>query len=99
MAKAIFKLWLTKPTEAWYQLPAEEQAKLFAQVNEARAKVGGTVLVACESGWASEQWPFWGVEQFPDDEANQKYAELLNAFNWLRYMQSMTVLGTEMQDS
>ena len=99
MTKAIFKLWLTKPTEAWYQLSAEEQAKLFAQVAEARATVGGKIMVVCESGWASEQWPFWGVEQFPDSEANQKYMELLNAFNWLRYMHSMSVLGTEMQDA
>jgi hypothetical protein len=96
MAQTIYKVWLVKPTEAWFQLSHEEQDKLFAQVAEARAQVGGKVILACESGWASEQWPFWGVEQFPDNEANQKFTELLTAFNWFRYMGSMTVLGTEM---
>jgi hypothetical protein len=99
MTQAVYKLFLVKPTEAWFQLSREEQGKLFAQVDEARAKAGGKVILACESGWASEQWPFWGVEQFPDAEAVQKFAELLNAFNWLRYMASMTVLGTEMPSS
>jgi hypothetical protein len=99
MAQTIYKVWLVKPTEAWHQLSHEEQDKLFAQVAEARAKVGGTIPIACQSGWASEQWPFWGVDQFPDIEANQKFTELLNAFNWFRYMESLTVLGTEMPSS
>ena len=99
MTQAIYKVWLVKPTEAWYQLSQEEQDKLFAQVNEARAQFGGKIIVACESRWASEQWPFWGVEQFPDSEANQKYTAHLNTFNWFRYMESMTVLGTEMPSS
>ncbi len=34
MAQAIYKVWLVKPTEAWYQLSQEEQDKLFAQVAE-----------------------------------------------------------------
>jgi hypothetical protein len=99
MAQAVYHLFLVKPSEAWYQLSQEEQAKLFAQVNEARDKVGGKVIVTCNSRWASEQWPFWGVEQFPDIEAIQKLTELLSAFNWFRYMESMTLLGTEMPSS
>ena len=99
MAKEIYHLFLVKPTEAWYQLSQEEQNKLFVKVDEARAQVGGKVIVGCDSRWASEQWPFWGVEQFPDVEAIQKHTELLNAFNWFRYVESMTLLGTEMQPS
>jgi hypothetical protein len=95
MAQAIYHLWLAKPTEAWHQLSREEQDKLFAQGDEARVKVGGKVIVVCVSGWASEQWPFWGVEQYPDIEAVQKHTELLTALNWFRYFESKTLLGTE----
>ena len=97
MAQAIYHLWQAKPTEAWHQLSRAEQDKLFAQGDEARAKVGGKTIVACASGWASEQWPFWGVEQYPDIEAVQKHTELLNAVNWFRYFESKTLLGTEAQ--
>jgi len=99
MAQAIYHLFLVKPNEAWHQLSREEQDNLFAKVNEARAQVGGKEILTCNSGWASEQWPFWGVEQFPDIEAVQKHHELLSAFNWFRYGESMTLLGTEAQPS
>ena len=99
MAQAIYHLFLAKPTEAWYQLSQEEQDKLFAKVDEARAQAGGKVIVICDSRWASEQWAFWGVEQFPDIEAVQKHKQLLNTLNWFRYVESMTFLGTEAQPS
>jgi len=77
----------------------EEQKSLFAKVDEAFAKAGGKRILLCDSGWASEQWSSWGVEQFPDVEAVQKYTELLNEFNWFRYVESITLLGTEAQPS
>jgi hypothetical protein len=79
-----------------YQLSLEEQNGLMAKVNEAREKAGGKVVVFCVSTWASEQWPYFGVEVFPDIEAVHKYTELLGEFNWFRYMEAMTLLGTEM---
>ena len=46
---------------------------------------------------ASEQWPVFGVEEFPNIEAVQEYAEALKELNLARYVESMTVLGTELQ--
>ena len=97
MTQAIYHVFLVKPTEAWHQLSREEQGALLAKVGETLTQVGGKQIVACNSSWASEQWPFWGVEQYPDIEAVQKHAELLAALNWFRYMESMTLLGTEAQ--
>jgi hypothetical protein len=97
MAQPIYKLFLARHTEAWHQLAQDEQNQLVTKVNEALEMVDGKRLILCTSGWASEQWPFWGVEQFPDIEAVQKHAELLNELNWLRYLETMTVLGTEWQ--
>jgi Family of unknown function (DUF6616) len=99
MAQPIYHLFLVRPTEAWHQLSHEEQDNLFAKVGEALEQVGGKAVLLCNSRWASEQWPYWGVEQYPDLEAVQKHDELLNAFNWHRYMESMTFLGTEAPSS
>ncbi len=99
MAKPIYKVFLGRPMEAWYQLSKEEQDSLWAKNNEAFEKAGGKRMLVCDSSWASEQWLFFGVEVYPDIEAVQKYVELLNELNWFRYMEAMTLLGTEMPAS
>jgi len=37
----------------------------------------------------------FGVEEFPDIEAVQKLAEMHDELNWHRYVEVMSVLGTE----
>lgn len=95
MAQPIYKFFMAKPSQAGYSQTQEEQQKLLAKLEEAFAKVGGKRVILCNSGWASEQWTFWGVEEFPDIEAVQKYTELLNELNWLQYLDSFTLLGTK----
>ena len=97
MAKPIYKLFVAKPSQASYKLSQEEQQKIFAKIEEALEKVGGKRVISCDSGWASEQWTFWGVEEYPDIEAVQKYTEMLNELNWFQYVDSFTVLGTKFQ--
>lgn len=97
MTGPIYKLFRARFTEAWHQLSQEEQESLTAKVIEAVEKAGGKSLVLCDSMWASEEWHYFGVEEFPDIEAVQRHAELLNELNWLRYVESSTVLGTKWQ--
>ncbi len=99
MTQPIYKLYLLKPSAAWHQLSEAEQQTLLGKVGAALDQVGGKTVVNCDSGWASEQWPFWGVEQYPDLDALQKHTQLLNELNWFQYSESMTVLGTEAQPS
>jgi hypothetical protein len=99
MAQPIYKLFMAKPSQSGYTVAQEEQQKVFAKVEEALEKVGGKRVISCDSGWASEQWVFWGVEEFPDIEAVQKYTELLNELNWFQYVDSFTLLGTKSQPS
>lgn len=96
MAQPIYKFWLAKPTEPWFALSEEEQNALIAKVNEALAQVGGKRPILCDSSWTSEQWPLCGVEEFPDIDAVQRFTEALNSFNWSRYHDSFTVLGTNL---
>jgi hypothetical protein len=40
MAQSVYKLWQGRFTEAWHQLPQEEQQRLLSQVMEALNKAG-----------------------------------------------------------
>jgi hypothetical protein len=97
MSQPVYKLFYGRRTQAGYQLSSEEEQKLFARLQEALAKVGGKSIVLCDSNWASEQWTFWGVEQYPDLEALQAHTKLLDEFKWFQYIESRTLLGTEAQ--
>jgi hypothetical protein len=72
-----------------------EGQRLFALVPEALEKAGGKELVVCSASWSNEQWPLFGVEEFPDIEAVQRHAQMLIDLNWGRYIESRTTLGTE----
>jgi hypothetical protein len=95
MAQHIYKLFLGKVTEAWHQLPAEDQHALLAKVNETLEQVGGKRVVSCDPTWSTEQWHFWGVEEFPDIQAVMNHTKLLADLKWERYVETMTVLGTK----
>jgi len=93
MEQPIYKVFLVKPTESFYALSPEDRNKLTAFNAEAHEKVGAKVTIACDSSWCSEEWPFWGVEEFPDLEAVKKFTNLLNEQNWYQYFNSISVLG------
>jgi hypothetical protein len=99
VAGPIYKLYMGKMTEAWYQLSEEEQESLLAKVEEARRRVGGKTVVAGSSAWSSEHCEWFGVEEFPDIEAVQKHAQELIEMDWYRHIDSMSVLGTEWEPS
>jgi hypothetical protein len=95
MGGPIYKLWLLKLTDAFYQLSEEEQADHVAKINAAMEKAGGKRLLACQSRWCSEEWVGFGVEEFPDIEAVQKFTELLDEFGHYRFISGISLLGTE----
>ena len=99
MAQPIYKLYMFKPTEAWYKLSETEKKSCRVQVKEALKKVKGKELISCFSGWNSEQYLGWGVEKFPNVEAAQKYHAILVSLNWFRYVESNSCLGTEVPKS
>ena len=93
MAGPIYKLWMMRLTEAGHQLSEEEQNAAVAKVNEAMEKVGGKRVVLCKSRWASEQWEYFGVDEFPSIAAVQEFADLTEGGS--RYNESFTILGTK----
>ena len=95
MAGPIYKLYMTKPTEAWYKLSEEERNDLYAKSRKALQEVGGKTIVQCTPAWSTEEWALFGVEEFPDVEAAQKHTEALYAIDWPRYLQGKSMLGSQ----
>jgi len=99
MAQSVYKVFLGKATEAWHQLSEAEQNSLMERVTTALEEAGGKPVVLCNSVWASEQWQFFGVEEFPSIEAVQKHTAALDALHWFRYVAAITTLGTAWETS
>jgi hypothetical protein len=97
MAGPIYKLWMARYTDAWYQLSEEEQNSHNAKVAGALEKVGGKTVIMCTSAWSSEQWLGFGLEEFPDIEAVQRHTEELFALDHFRYLESESILGTKFE--
>ena len=97
MSTPVYLLVLAKGfTEAWYQLSKAEQDHLWAKVQEVDSRVGATYRLFCNSRWANEETPNWGVIEYPSMEAYQKKVVELEALEWWRYFSAKTILGTEM---
>ena len=92
---AIYKSFRGRATEAWHQLTEDEREALLAKIGDALSQVGGKSMLVCDCAWSSEEWWFFGVEEFPNVEAVQKHAKLLADLKWLRYVETESLLGTE----
>ena len=66
-------------------------------LNEALEKVGAKRLIVCNSSWSSDQWAFAGIEEFQNIGAVQKYMAVVNELGVFRYVESTSVLGSEMK--
>ena len=97
MAEPIYKIFLGRFLEAWYQLSEEEQKSFVAKLDEAFKKAGGKRQVICNSSWSSDQWSIAGIEEFPNIEAVQNYMAAVSELKLFRYVESTSVLGTKME--
>jgi len=97
MAGPVYKMFHARWTEAWYQLSEEQRDAMFAKMAETGERVGAKQVMVCNSGWNSEKWLFWGVEEYPSMEALQEYAKCLADLDWFRYCDAEILLGTKMQ--
>jgi hypothetical protein len=92
MATPIYKVFLNKVTAAYYDLPKEEMDNLFAECDKVFEKLGIKMVVACESGWDSEEWDFWGVAEYPSLEAVQEFRKWQDEVQWFKYFDAKSVL-------
>jgi hypothetical protein len=93
MSGPIYKVYLGRPKEAWYQLSKDEQDALLAE--ELKARVYFKPLIMCDATAFSNEWAFFGVEEYPDVESLNMAAEVERGSNWRRYVEGVSVLGTK----
>ena len=98
MAGPICLMWRNRPKEAWFELSEEERNAFFDKVIEAHEKVGSERIVALDAHWATEEWRWAGVTEFPDVDALQKYGDLLLEIDHDRYFLVECMLGTKWEE-
>ena len=78
MAGPIYKAFMFRFKEPWYQLTEEERGALAGKGGPER--VGGKTVVICRSAWSNEQWIGFGIEEYPTPEDFAKFDIAL--FTW-----------------
>lgn len=92
----IYKCFIIRRlTEAWYSLSEDEVNQLLERVEQVRKDVGGETVVIYDLRWSGDGTGSFGVEKFPNIEAVQEHARLLDKLNWNRYVEAESFLGTE----
>jgi hypothetical protein len=99
MKGPLYKLWMVELKNSWYQLSHEEQEHHLDKVRQALAEVGAKSMITIESVWSNERWQYFGVEEFPDIEAVQRFAKLLQEMSHFRYFRTRSILGTKQERS
>jgi hypothetical protein len=80
--------------QAWKALSETERNALIEQDQASRAEVKAEEIVVCNSAWADEQHPAWGVLRFPDLAARIQHTRTLHKIGWLEIVEAFTLLGT-----
>ena len=97
MGGPIYKIFLNRYRDPWYQLSEAEQRSFGEKHVEAFKALGINIIVLCDTGWSSEEWDFCGVTEFPDIEAVQQLRQLQEEWGWYRYIDSKVVMGTKFE--
>jgi hypothetical protein len=99
VSKPIYLLTKSKGfTEAWHQLADEDKSRIWSQVEEADKRAGAKWVILCDSRWADEGTPAWGVLEYPDIDAYHRKVQELEKLQWWRYFTAESILGTKHED-
>ena len=83
-------------TEAWHQLSDGERQAWWEKLEAITDRAGGEWLIQCDSRWADEEYPFWGVMEYPSLEACRQAVAENEEAGWYRYIVATTLLGMDM---
>jgi len=79
---------------AWKALPEDERKALQEKDRASREAVGAKSIVLCDSAWADESHPWWGVIEFPDLQARIDHTRALQKIGWTDLSDAFSLLGT-----
>jgi len=98
MSKPIFELFVIKNNVAnamaQKSLSDADKKALFDKEAASRTAVNATFIAFCDSAWADEETPNWGLVRYPDLAARIKHTQSLRDIGWLDYYHAFSLLGT-----
>jgi hypothetical protein len=98
MSKPIYQIFVGNnniaANLAWKALSEAERKKLTDQEQASREAVGAKAIVLCDSAWADEAHPWWGLLRFPSLQARLEHTRTLQKIGWLDITDAFTLLGT-----
>jgi hypothetical protein len=78
---------------AWKALAESERKTLEDQEQAAMEAVGAKVILVCDSAFADEMHPGWGVVRYPDLQARIDETRTNRKIGWLDINDAFTLLG------
>lgn len=75
-------------------VPQAEKDEMNKKQMASLDAVGAKVLLLCNSAWANEENPWWGLIRFPSLEARIQHTHELSEMGWLDWVDAFTLLGT-----
>ncbi len=79
---------------AWKALSEADRKALEDKEQASREAVGSKFLLGCNSAWADETHPFWGIIRYPDLQARITHTQTLQKIGWLDITDAFSLLGT-----
>ena len=102
MSKPIYQVFVMNnniaSNLAWKAMSEAERKALSDQDQASRDAVGAKIILGCNSAWADESHPFWGVIRFPDLQARIEHTRTIQKIGWLDIVDAFTLLGTSDSD-
>jgi len=98
MSKPIYQIFLGNNNIAgnlaWKALSETERKALSDQEQASRDVLGAKMIIMCDSAWADEMHPWWGVVRYPDLQARIEHTRTLQKIGWLDTTDAFSLLGT-----
>jgi len=92
-----YKLWILKTSpagEARIRLMSqEEQVEIMGKHDAIMKELGVVNVITCNSYWCNEGYSYFGIDAYPNIEANMKMMQALEGLGWKQAMDSFTLLG------
>jgi hypothetical protein len=93
----IYELWIAKADTAgqanYERLSKGEKDALWAKWQASLDRTGSITVLYCNSFWANEEMPGFGISAYPSIEARLEHASDLEKLNWPIYFTVFSVLG------
>jgi hypothetical protein len=93
----IYKLWMIKTSPAGEarlrEFTQAEYAETMQKHDNIMKDLGVVNVITCNAYWCNEGYSYFGIDAYPNIEANMKMMQELEKLGWKQAIDSFTLLG------